>query len=73
MPCLCLRLDIPHRLFQQYYAGQVQAVQARSEEGLRVQFPAAALRAHLRHDGIRGRFELEFDERQRFVALRRLE
>jgi len=38
-----------------------------------VQFPAAALRPHLRHDGIRGRFELEFDERRRFVALRRLD
>lgn len=73
MPCLRLRLDIPHRLFRQYYAGRVQAVQARSEEGLRVQFPAAALRPHLRHDGIRGRFELEFDERRRFVALRRLD
>ena len=72
MPRLQLQLDIPARLFHHYYRGQVQFVQARSVEGLRVRFPAAALRPHLRHDGIRGRFELEFDHRHRFVALRRL-
>ncbi len=72
MPTLRLRLDIPHRLFRHYYAGRVQAVQARSLDGLRVQFPAAALRPHLRHDGIHGLFELEFDTRHRFVALRRI-
>ncbi len=72
MPRLRLRLAISPRQYRHYYTGRVQAVQARSEEGLRVQFPAGALRPHLDHGGIHGLFELEFDARQRFVALRRI-
>jgi len=72
MPRLRLRLAISPRQYRHYYTGRVQAVQARSEEGLRVQFPAGALRPHLGHDGIHGLFELEFDAGRRFVALRRI-
>ena len=72
MPRLRLRLAISPRQYRHYYTGRVQAVQARSEEGLWVQFPAGALRSHLDHGGIHGLFELEFDARQRFVALRRI-
>lgn len=69
---LRLRLSIPPEACLRYYQGEVRDVLARSEDGRRVRFPAAALRQHIRRDGVQGRFELEYDEHHRLVALRRI-
>jgi hypothetical protein len=55
-----------------YYRGAARAVIAVTDDGLRVQFPADALRPFVTTEGVHGRFALEFDERHRFKAIRRI-
>jgi len=69
---LRFRLDIPAEDYLAYYRGIARDVIARTLDGRRIRFPANSLRDHVRHDGVRGLFEIEFDERHKLVALRRL-
>jgi hypothetical protein len=55
-----------------YYAGKVRSVLVSSDDGLRIEFPAEHLREFVTHEGIRGYFEIAFDEQYHFVALRKL-
>lgn len=55
-----------------YYTGQARYVQVRSHDGLMVRFPASSLRPYLSQAGVYGEFELEFDDNNKLVALRRL-
>lgn len=58
--------------YQQYYSGAVKYVQATTLDGLNVRFPANILRSVLSHDGIHGRFAIEFDVDGRFQRITRL-
>ncbi|MFH1464124.1 MAG: DUF2835 domain-containing protein [Pseudomonadota bacterium] len=55
-----------------YYRGDARAVVAVTDEGVRVQFPAAALRPFVTVEGVHGRFALAFDAQNRMTGLRRL-
>ncbi|MAM89463.1 MAG: hypothetical protein CME36_19360 [unclassified Hahellaceae] len=72
MPTLVLDLSITPDEFLRVYQGQAKAVSAISVDGRRVQFPAAVLRPYLLHEGIQGRFEIEFDSEHKFAGIRRL-
>jgi hypothetical protein len=72
MPSLRIRISMDPDEYLPYYTGAVRWVVATAEDGRRVRFPASALQAHLRQDGVHGRFELRFDRHNRFVELRRL-
>ena len=72
MPGIRFHLNIPAETYRQYYQGRVNEVQVRSLDGQNLRFPAAILRPYLSHVGVSGLFELEFDENQRFVSLKRL-
>ncbi|MCW9023423.1 MAG: DUF2835 domain-containing protein [Gammaproteobacteria bacterium] len=65
-------LNISAETYRHYYSGHAQFVQVRSIDGRRVRFPASSLRPYLSHKGVHGEFELEFDENNKLVALRRL-
>ena len=52
-----------------YYQGHAKNVSVVSDDGRRIEFPAEHLRPYLTHEGIRGHFEIEFDQQHRFVAL----
>lgn len=67
-----LRLWIPPEQLQRYYSGAAQMVNARSLDGLRIQFPARVLRNFVTRDGISGLFELVCDDQHRFVDFLRL-
>ena len=69
---LRFRLDISSADYIAYYRGVARDVIARTLDGRRIRFPADSLRSHVRHDGVRGLFEIEFDARNKLVALRRL-
>ncbi len=73
MPSLRIRLSVEPDDYLPYYCGTIKWVVAVAEDGRRVRFPASALQAHLRPDGIHGRFELRFDADSRFVALHRVQ
>lgn len=47
-------------------------VVTRSRDGRRVQFPASILQRFVTHSGIRGSFEIEFDDQGKFTAVQRL-
>ena len=72
MPILRFSLDIPAERYQAWYAGAAKQVQVTSDNGTTLRFPAAELRRHVTREGISGRFEIEFDERFKLVALRKI-
>ncbi|MCB1874486.1 MAG: DUF2835 domain-containing protein [Chromatiales bacterium] len=72
MPSLRFSLHIPADLYVSHYRGSTKSVSVLAEDGRRVEFPAEHLRPFVTRDGVYGRFELEFGEQGRFVALRRL-
>ncbi|WP_435103359.1 DUF2835 domain-containing protein [Arhodomonas sp. AD133] len=72
MPVVRLRLQIGRDEWLAYYQGAARDVLATAEDGRRVRFPARVLHRHSGHDGVRGRFELEYGDDGRFIALRRV-
>ena len=66
------RISLTAERFLRYYQGHARAVLVRAEDGSRIQLPASRLRPFVASDGIHGRFELEIDEDNRFVGIRRL-
>jgi len=67
------RLQISQQQYLQYYQGTANAVQAVSECGKRLKFPAVRLRPFLSHTGINGRFLLTVDRNNRFIDLQQLQ
>lgn len=65
-------VDIDAAEMLRLYRGQARDVVARAVDGRVVRFPLTALRAHVRDDGVHGRFLLRFDARQKLLGLDRL-
>ena len=63
---------IPAEEYQAYYSGSARNVSTKTREGLSILFPASALQRYVTHDGIRGEFEIEFDQNNKLVALRKV-
>lgn len=72
MNAILLDLVITPEEFQRLYQGSADTVHARSLDGRRIQFPANILRPFVTHLGIRGRFQILFDEQHRFQGIQRL-
>ena len=66
-------LNIPQDVLLSYYEGTARAVVARSLDGRSIQFPANVLRQFVTSEGVRGIFEMEFDEYNKFVNMRRVD
>ena len=71
MTLLRFSLCLSPEQYMAYYRGHAQNVSVLTEEGMRIEFPAARLRPYLNHNGINGRFEIEFDDQYRFIAIKR--
>jgi hypothetical protein len=54
-----------------WYEGRVQQVIATDHTGRNVQFPISILRPFITHDGVSGVFELEVDQDERLVSIKR--
>jgi Protein of unknown function (DUF2835) len=65
-------LGISSSDYLNYYQGKARSISAIADDGRRIEFPAEHLRPFLLHDGIRGNFELVFDDSNKFVSLRKL-
>lgn len=65
-------LSISQQQYQQYYSGKVKFVLVTADDGRRVKFPADILRSLVTHDGIHGRFRIDFDDRHKFKRIVRL-
>ena len=55
------------------YRGEAYQVSARSRDGRSVRFPARILQPYVAHDGVRGSFLIEFDERGKFQRIHKLD
>jgi hypothetical protein len=67
-----ISLAISAEEFQRMYEGSAKTVFARSMDGRSIRFPASILRPFVLHTGVRGRFQIDFDEENRFSSIKRL-
>ncbi|TQV81509.1 DUF2835 family protein [Aliikangiella coralliicola] len=65
-------LTIPADEYIRYYRGEIKWVQVRAINGLKVRFPANLLYPHVSHNGINGRFVLEYLAGGKAVSLRKI-
>lgn len=72
MPTLRFSLNISAPEFQRYYSGAASAVLTVADDGQQLQFPAVELRRFVSHAGVHGRFEIEFDDRNKLQRLTKL-
>lgn len=72
MPFCRFSLNLSQDQFLLYYRGVVRQIQVTTEEGKTLQFPAGHLRPFLTHQGIRGRFALQYDEGGKFVNIEKI-
>lgn len=71
MQTVTVQLNISPERFQAYYQGIVESVVATTKDGRTVQFPARVLRPFLSYQGVQGTFEIVFDTKLKFQAIRR--
>lgn len=69
MPALTIDLNFTADQLVAFYRAGLRSVRARAVTGQTVEFPAVALRRHVKPDGIHGRFRMEFDANHKFVSL----
>ncbi len=72
MAKLRFSLNIPATEYKRYYSGAAGSVLTVADNGQQLQFPAAELRRYVSRSGVHGRFEIEFDERNKLIRLDRL-
>lgn len=72
MKSIIVNLTISTEELQRLYEGSAKTVFARSIDGRSIRFPAGILRPFVLHNGIRGTFQIDFDEDNRFHSLHRL-
>lgn len=65
-------INIPTEQILAYYRGIARQISVVAHDGRRIEFPADKLRPYMDHWGVRGVFELEFDDNHRFVTLHRI-
>ena len=71
MPFIHVNLTIDKVQLLRWYAGGVSQVSTKAIDGRSVRFPVALLRPFVQHDGIQGRFSIEFTTAGKFVAITR--
>ena len=66
------RINLSAEEYLRYYQGRAGAVIVQSEDGRRIQLPAARLRPFVMQEGVRGRFEITLDGNNRLQRIERL-
>lgn len=69
---LRFHLNIPYDEYLLYYQGAASNIRMQADNGQIVVFPANRLQSFVRHDGVKGHFEIRFDQDNRFISLKRL-
>ncbi|MGR5175181.1 DUF2835 domain-containing protein [Vibrio parahaemolyticus] len=65
-------LNIPYRDYLNYYTGYASSILVFTDQGLKLQLPAAKFRPFVTQLGIKGRFCLITDQNNKFVRLESL-
>jgi len=69
MQAVVVNLSISRDEYLRVYQGVARTVIARDINGRRIAFPVNVLQPYVTHDGVRGRFKIEFDEQHRFKRI----
>lgn len=72
MNYLIIDITISPEEYQKLYRQAIRNVNAQSRDGRRVQFPVAALRQFVDHNGIRGSFRIGFDQDNKLQSFQRI-
>lgn len=72
MPKIIVNITIEKGELLKYYAGSAKFVMAKSETGHSVRFPVEHLRPFVNHDGIQGRFCIEYSTDGKFQSIEKL-
>lgn len=67
-----VNLAISAEQYLAYYRGTVKEVVARCSDGRNIRFPCTILKPFVTHNGIHGRFEISFDQNNKFKEIRRV-
>lgn len=73
MNAVFVNLYIAPDEYRRWYQGSVRDVLAYTVDGRSVRFPAPILRQFVTRDGIRGRFRIAFDEKNRFQSIEKID
>lgn len=65
-------LALPANKIQAIYQGQARYILVESDDGLKLQLPAANFRGFVTEDGIHGRFSVTIDNDNKIQALHRI-
>ncbi|TEW45079.1 DUF2835 family protein [Psychromonas algicola] len=69
MKCYHFRIQISYQEFEKLYRIPNTVVKVRSEEGLMIQLPAMRFVPHFTQLGVRGYFELQLTDENKFQQL----
>ncbi len=72
MSKLIISLNIPKSEYLKWYSGAATSVIAKTDQGLRINFPANILKPFITHAGVNGSFAIEFDDNNRFVNIEKI-
>ena len=56
---------------QSYYSGACKTVYVKGNNGRSIQFPAEILRPFVAHDGVHGWFQIEVDDNNKLIDIKR--
>ncbi|MFY9179264.1 MAG: DUF2835 domain-containing protein [Venatoribacter sp.] len=73
MASIVVDLAISAEEYQRYYSGAIRQVLAYTLDGRSVRFPANILQKIVTHNGVHGRFKIDFDANGRFLQVQRLD
>jgi len=73
MPIVTFGLNIAAPDLEKYYRGQVHNILVNSEQGLKIKFPVNLILPFVDHFGVKGRFQLEYDQRGKAISLKRMD
>jgi hypothetical protein len=62
-------LNISTQELQRYYEGSASSVNVIADDGRRIQFPVSALRSYVSRDGVKGRFVMRVDDRNKLIEV----
>lgn len=65
-------LQISPEQYQRYYAGSAKAVVVTATDGRTLKFPANAIQKFVTQEGIQGVFEIQFDDNNKMIGIKRI-
>ena len=73
VPRVVVRIKLSKEQVMDHYRGVIREVVTLDGKGRSVQFPAMILRQFVTEEGVRGVFEITFDDRNKLIAMRRVD